>query len=326
MSTSNFKPNRQVWNQIRPPWYEAILNFVTPLISITTDTVINAVQTGATMYQAMSLILACFSHFWNSIHPSLPKIAVLLQDQILTDTVPLNNSCLLQILVCAMYSELLKKSEPSKKKVRIADGVQVSSSTGSHPTSFDAGSNSPEAIALATAEALCSIDEDNKHTDHIEEFLEQVRTSNNELEIEERGSGRVESNQQMVEILVSDILITTTGKRSLKILHHFLKCNSEWLYQQLGISEEKEKATPTKAVPQPLFLLHTMFHIGYQPFDQLLSGEWCPNWVNFLQTPMGMSSERVWKQLSLRWEFVNTNSLSSQHVHIVNDISAMFKQ
>ncbi|XP_023018112.2 uncharacterized protein KIAA0825 isoform X1 [Leptinotarsa decemlineata] len=318
---------RHVWNQIRSPWYEAILNFAHPLMEVTTDTVVNALQTGATMYQAMSLILACFSHFWESVHPTLTKVANLIQDHIMTDTVPLSNSCLLQILVCALYSNLLKKSENTKKEVRIAEEKPQTSHQTSL-TSFDATSSSPQAIALATAESLCSIDEDNKHTDQIEEFLEQVRSSRSGLDSRGSGSVRVETNQQMVEILASDVLMTTTGTRSLKTLHHFLKCNSEWLYQELGISENKEVAKPNRAVQQPLFLLHTMFHIGYRPFDQLLSGGWRPNWVNLIQTPMGMTNERIWRQISLRWEFRNPNAanLTSQHTQIVNNITSLFKQ
>lgn len=50
-----------------------------------------------------------------------------------------------------------------------------------------------------------------------------------------------------------------------------MKHNSEWLYQKLGVSEDKDDVIPNKVISPPIRLLHTMFHIGYRPFDQVLS-------------------------------------------------------
>lgn len=166
------------------------------------------------MYQAMALILACFSQFWDCIHLSLPQIANLLQEHIPTDVIPLNHSCLLQFLVSALYTHLLKKSEKGQpKEVKFAQTPKKEKTVAS----FDATNSTPESIALAVAEALCSIDEDNKHTDQIEELLEQVKSSRKEVEVCSQGSDRVESGQEMTEIIVSDLLMTSTGKSSLKV-------------------------------------------------------------------------------------------------------------
>ncbi|KAJ8940386.1 hypothetical protein NQ314_010734 [Rhamnusium bicolor] len=269
---------RHVWNQIRPPWYEAMLNLVSPLIPTITETVINAIQTGATMYQAMSLILALYSQLWDCANPTLTRISALLQEIIPADTVPLNNSTLLQILVSALYSTLLQKSEEKKKVVKFAEPEETTEKV-THKnsiTSFESANNTLESIALAVAESLCSIDEDNKHTDQIEEFLEQVNKCKTDVDFCASGSSRVESNQQIAEVLVSDLLISTSGKRSLK----------------------------------------------------LLTGDWQPNWFSLLQTPMGISSDRVWMQLSLRWEFkeMTASSLSSHDIHIINNITSLLKQ
>ncbi|XP_018570086.1 uncharacterized protein LOC108910070 [Anoplophora glabripennis] len=320
---------RNVWNQIRPPWYEAILHLISPLIPTITESIINAVQTGATMYQSMSLTLALLSFYWDCANPILTQISALLQEIIPADIVPMNNSALLQILVSALYSAFLHISEGPKKEVKFAvTETNPSDNRRSFSTSFDAANSTTEAIALAVAESLCSIDEDNKHTDQIEEFLEQVKNCKPDLDFCAGGSSRVETTQQMLEVLVSDLLITTSGKKSLKTLYHFMKHNSEWLYQKLGVSEDKDDATPNKVISQPTRLLHTMFHIGYRPFDQLLTGELQPNWFNLLQTPMGLTSERVWMQLSPRWEFrnINSSSLSSHDVHIINNITSLLKQ
>lgn len=44
---------RQVWNQKRPPWYEAILHFIYPVLDPIVHMLVIAVQTGATMYQVI---------------------------------------------------------------------------------------------------------------------------------------------------------------------------------------------------------------------------------------------------------------------------------
>lgn len=182
---------------------------------------LNALETDASMYQAMAIVLVCFSQLWDSIHPSLARISYLLQEYIPTDIVPLNQSCLLQIIISALYTYLLRKSEKIRKEVQFTEVFkdQPESTIG---TSFDATNCTPESIALAVAEALCSIDEDNKHTDQIEELLEQIKHSNKHLEFTAGGCSRVESNQQMAEILVSDILIAHQGKMRLKVCVYLL--------------------------------------------------------------------------------------------------------
>lgn len=58
-------------------------------------------------------------------------------------------------------------------------------------------------------------------------------------------------------------------------------------------------------------------------FLQLLTGEWKFNWLDLLHTPMGVTAERIWNQLSHRWEFQDVNS---PHVHLVANISKILKQ
>lgn len=164
----------------------------------------------------MALILACFSHFWDCVHSAIPQISNLIQEHIPADIFPLNHSCLLQILVGALYTYLLKKSENEQKGVKFSE-PQRTDTIERTVTSFDATNSTPEAIALAVAEALCSIDEDNKHTDQIEDLLDQVKCSERKLENETQGSNRVEVSQELAEILVSDLLMTSDGRNSLKV-------------------------------------------------------------------------------------------------------------
>lgn len=52
-------------------------------------------------------------------------------------------------------------------------------------------------------------------------------------------------------------------------LYHFIKNNHEWLYKQLGVSESENDSVPNRVICSNKSLLHTMFHIGYRPFDQV---------------------------------------------------------
>ncbi|GJQ69311.1 hypothetical protein Trydic_g6444 [Trypoxylus dichotomus] len=327
---------REIWNQKRPAWYEAIIDLITPILSPITRTVINAVKTGASMYQAMSIILACFSQLWDCINPAIPVVAHLIHELLPADVTPIGNSALLQLLLSALYSDLLKKSEViQKKQVKFARASIYDEATPAKDPlvhknsicSFDGTVSTEDAIALAVAEAICSIDEDNKHTEQIGEFLEQARQCLDDDIVHSDGCRRVERIQQSVEILASDILMSQYGKRSLKILHHFLACNSEWVFQNLQVSPVTTVVEANRANPVPNHLLHVMFHIGYKQFDQLLTGEWRPDWKNLLSTPMGLSLERVWTQISNRWEFKETNfgCLSTSDAQIVTTLNGLLK-
>ncbi|KAK4881862.1 hypothetical protein RN001_005181 [Aquatica leii] len=332
---------REVWNLNYPPWYKAIISLIKPLLDSIVTTVISAVQTGASMYQAMTIVLACFLQLWDSIDSAVPRVAFLLQEALPSDIAPIGKSTLLQMLVCALYKELLLKSEETKKSVRFGDDSK--DDTGSvnatlsrqftlkHKNSvcsFDGTNSSLEAVAVAVAEALCSIDEDDKHTTEIEELLKQAQLSLETNNFDSQNCRRVEQSIHMSEILVSDLLITPEGKKSLKIIYHFLRCNYEWLLQKLSVSEETIPFEPNKANVISNKLLHTMFHVGYKPFDQLLTGQWQPDWISFFHIPMGLSIDRVWNQVSMRWEFDDKNfsSLSVHDARIVLELASILKQ
>ncbi|KAF5287146.1 hypothetical protein FQR65_LT12332 [Abscondita terminalis] len=273
---------REVWNLNYPPWYKAIITLIRPLLGSIVTTVVSAVQTGASMYQAMTIVLACFLQLWDCVDATVPRVAFLLQEALPADIVPIGKSTLLQMLVSALYKELLIKSEETKKCVKFGDdNKDDTSSTNANLTrqitlehknsvcSFDGVNNSVEAVALAVAEALCSIDEDDKHTTEIEELLKQAKLHLEREAVHSEGCKRVEESVQMSEILVSDLLMSPEGKKSLKILYHFIRCNYEWLLQILSVSEETIPFEPNKAVIINDKLLHTMFHVGYRPFDQV---------------------------------------------------------
>lgn len=113
-----------------------------------------------------------------------------------------------------------------KKKVRLAAGSKRGSSDTSSVSGMEGRdsamscelSDQPVAdIILAVAEALCSIDEECKHTEDIDVLLKEARKG---LEGGNDGGdqcSRVEETIHTSEVLVSDLLLTSYGKKSLKV-------------------------------------------------------------------------------------------------------------
>lgn len=150
---------------------------------------------------------------------------------------PVGHSALLQLLISALYSELLKQGQENKfvaipsdniscknDTKLVANGCDKQNSTSNVENelleyrnsivSINGATNSEGSIALALAEALCSIDEDNKHTEQIEQFLDDVKANLHDV------SGRAkyaEHSFQALEIIASDLLSTSYGKKSLKV-------------------------------------------------------------------------------------------------------------
>jgi hypothetical protein len=62
----------------------------------------------------------------------------------------------------------------------------------------------------------------------------------------------------------------------MQIMWQFMQHSWQWLLGQLGALEPREMAPPapppipvTASRPAPTKLLHTMFHVGNRPFDQV---------------------------------------------------------
>lgn len=62
---SNCLDRRQVWNQKRPPWFEAMHHLIYPLLTPIANILISSMQTGATIYQVRYIYLLL--HFTFSI-------------------------------------------------------------------------------------------------------------------------------------------------------------------------------------------------------------------------------------------------------------------
>lgn len=143
---------RQVWNQKRPPWLEALVHMVHPILDPVVHMLLSAVQTGnATMYQAMSLAISCFSELWDCLPECIYRVTHALLEVTPTNIRPLGDHVLVQLLFAALYTKLLEAMEGGDA-ARVAHCQQL-------------------------AEAICSVDEDNKHTDQLANLLRQANES-----------------------------------------------------------------------------------------------------------------------------------------------------
>ncbi|XP_059216379.1 uncharacterized protein LOC106093356 isoform X1 [Stomoxys calcitrans] len=334
---------RQVWNQKRPPWLEAIMHFAYPVLDTTVDMLINAVEAGASMYQAMSLALTCVSEMWDCIPEGLYKVTSLLQDITPVSTRPLSDSVLMQVMFAALYTELIKTAEKYEK--------------------FN--NEDRATICFTLSEAICSIDEDDKHTDQIDLFLKQAKDSvmlESYGEAGRRGGGMsavstvkidevgtAESDRMshsppanyameldvgitdfIAEVLTSDVLTTDIGKQSLKVSYSYLKNNKEWLMEQLGTTENEpspfQGAHGQNIKENKSTLLKTMFFIDQHPFDQLLTGSLKIDYITWLQTPISLNPERAWLHLSRRCDFQENAKLAMPEVAMVASITKAMKK
>ncbi|XP_068149227.1 uncharacterized protein [Drosophila tropicalis] len=336
---------RQVWNQKRTPWLEAIMHFVYPMMDCVVEMLINAVENGASMYQAMSLALTCVSEIWDCLPEGLYKVTSLLQDIIPVSTRPLGDSVLFQVVFAALYTELIKTAEKPGQTPEKA----------SH--------------CYAISEAICSIDEDDKHTDQIDLFLKQAKESIH-LDTDRgncRGGGAggggasavstikmddlvaIDSDRlshsppnnyameldvgvadYISKVLVSDILTTNIGKQVLKVVYNYLKFNKDWLLEQLGIADEPspfQGVQGQKINESKTSVLKSMFFIGNNtPFDQLLTGSLKIDYISWLQMPLSLNPERAWLHLTRRCDFQEDAKLALPELAMVAGINKIMKR
>lgn len=113
--------------------------------------------------QAMNLAISCLSEMWDCMPDCLYTVSSSLTDILPTDIKPLGASVLIQILFAALYTKLLET-------------IKIESE-GADPVALASDESSKVSICNVLAEAICSIDEDHKHTEAIEKLIQLVRES-----------------------------------------------------------------------------------------------------------------------------------------------------
>lgn len=317
----------------------------------------------------MSLSISCFQEMWDGIPDCLFIVASMLQDIIPADIHPLGDSCLVHVLYSALYTKLLECSTETPSEQQESECFEPVIKEFAK----DAFGNTNEekfankaAICQSLAEAICSIDEDNKHTEKILELLNQAKETLQNMSIIEvdleddqligqslASTSKNDDLDQMIrpaaptsnraeeefdveiadyisEILASDILTQDIGKQSVKILYIYIRNNVDWIYQELGVSDPilnpSDKLDGQELHYVPPKLLHMMFHIGQDPFDQFLIGDLKIDYTNWFQTPMSMTPDRAWLQVKQRWEFQENAQLPQEDAAMVAYIVSQLKK
>ncbi|KOX74977.1 hypothetical protein WN51_12661 [Melipona quadrifasciata] len=302
---SSYLDRQQVWNQSRPPWLNAILNPLKNMMHPIIEILLEAVRTGASMYQAMSLVIGCFTELYVTLPPSILKTVLVLHDNIPAHCHPIGGNVLLHVLCSSLYTALIEFSEICET------GIQDSSTTREidYELNFFDPNDIP-ATVTTLAEAICSIDEDNKHTSQIDDFFQLVKTnvqaSNADSCIKETSN-----TSSIIEIYTDELLFTSSGRQALKLTHELLIRASDLLLNKLR-RNDITKLLDNIPETSPLFkpLTHIMFHIEDTTFDQFLIQYEKTNWRKLLTMPLSVTLDHARSQLLLRPEFKNVGELS----------------
>lgn len=158
-------------------------------------------KTGASMYQAMSLALACFTELHVTTPIAILRTALALNENVPARCRPLGYSVPLQIFSAALYSSLLDIA--SYERVNETPcSKEITTEINSDSVGFnDPTQNDKIAVSNALAEAICSMDEDNKHTAQIDYFTRVI---------DERYDGNCDLIEERSRIVRNPIKTTPT--------------------------------------------------------------------------------------------------------------------
>ncbi|XP_076629595.1 uncharacterized protein LOC143345892 isoform X1 [Colletes latitarsis] len=315
---SNYLDRQQVWNQSRPPWLNAILkplnNMMQPIIEI----LLEAVKTGASIYQTMSLVIGCFTKLYETLPSAILKTAFVLNDNLPAHCHPIGGNVLLHILCASLYTALLKFSKHCKPEMQNSPTVKR---TNNELNFFDP--NDTPAIVIALAEAICSIDEDNKHTSQIDDFFQLVKADIQATDTKP-GINELTHMSSFIETCTDELLFTESGRQALKVTHEFLIRASDLVLNNLRRTDAREHLIDVpEFCPLNKPLTYTMFHIEDTTFDQFLVQYEKTNWRKALTMPFSITVERVRSQILLRPEFKNVGELTHEDREAMNSIKKL---
>lgn len=126
----------------------------------------------------MALAVSCLTEILDCLPNNLFVIATTLSEIVSTEIRPLGESVLLQTLFSALYTKLIEiadKNAATRTCEAIAtQTTAVAAAAAPTPTATTALSKS--SICTMLAEAVCSIDEDNKHTEGINNLIAKAQS------------------------------------------------------------------------------------------------------------------------------------------------------
>ncbi|XP_053597314.1 uncharacterized protein LOC103576648 [Microplitis demolitor] len=307
---SNYLDRQQVWNQCRAPWLNALLSPFKTIMTPIVNTLLDAIRTGASIYQTMSLALACFSELFMCTPINVLRIINFINKNIPAHCHPIGGSVFIQIFCAALYSALLEISNTTGD---MSDKSDIQETPPSIADSYSFDPQDKAASATALAEGVCSIDEDNKHTAQIEAIIKRFETWIKEEEEDSPRIKKLNNSSLWIETYADELLFTEIGRRSLKITYEYLICASDWILNNLVKNPDEMKndfKNTTDAHVSAKPLTYVMFHIEHDPFDQWLTNLDESNWQVILNMPLSVTLDRIQSQILVRPEFKNIGELS----------------
>ncbi|XP_023245520.1 uncharacterized protein LOC106647281 [Copidosoma floridanum] len=318
---STYLDRHQVWNQCRPPWLNAMLEFIRPAMKPIVQILMDAAKAGASTCQAMSMALEYLDHLHDCIPHGVLRIALAMDDNVPAHCRPIGGSVALQLLCSALYTALLEEGKNSPESGDCSSPTQESEVH--EPTSASSSVKySRSASAIAFAEAICSIDEGDKHTAEINNLLKSIRAFvEDQLKIE--SYYQVNDEMCIIEICTDEIAFEEVGRKSLKIVHEYLMRISDTLLEILlsdGSSEVPNSRFLAAQLPIPSRpLTHTMFHIDNAPFHRLLMNyEGTIDWELMFEVPLAVTVERIKSQVLARPDINNILQLEQEEREAAN--------
>lgn len=161
----------------------------------------------------MALAISCLTEMLDCLPRNFFIITSALSESISTEVRPLGESVLIQTLFSALYTKLVETSEKDAAN-RSGETVALSKSS----------------ICTTLSEAICSIDEDNKHTESIRNLVTRAHVgADSQSDLDMIGLPEspivnpcevefdVDSNDYVSDLICGDLLTTSVGKQCVKV-------------------------------------------------------------------------------------------------------------
>lgn len=193
----------------------------------------------------MALAVSCLTEILDCLPNNVFIITTTLGEIISTEIRPLGDSVLVQTLFSALYTKLMEISDKNG-----AMAAQTAPTTATQSTTTPASTLAPKtttttafsksSICTMLAEAVCSIDEDNKHTEGINNLIAKAQNYVDAVELQNETAycedpvGKcnastalanshsileftVDSSDNVPDLLCGDLLKTFVGKQCVKV-------------------------------------------------------------------------------------------------------------
>ncbi|XP_037868952.2 uncharacterized protein LOC110384752 [Bombyx mori] len=306
---------RQIWSERRAAWLSAVagaaggavVRGAGPLLA-------RALASRASLFQTVSLCLTYVERSVDSTGAPLQLACEALQAALPAHVAPLGDSVLLQVLIMIAYEEIQNwaKKEEEKGKKESAEGARCVCEA---LCGADRGPLEPQLQRLLNKSRRPQRLSQQHGLQDFPEFAQlKLQYPYAYAQGDVAGAGAERGGDAAA--LTDRLLMAAPGRDSLRdckkyfcqmkslncnlsarqvssvqrravvlqVVYEHLRLHARWVYEQLG-------APPPPGPRAPL--LHTMFHIGHQPFDQFLQGGGTPSSNQLLKFKQNQNNDFI---------------------------------